>query len=46
MDGRVGRFDTYGRGFGRIPWNKKERLRGNLKDIWAVGTETDVRLRP
>ncbi|KAH0352083.1 kinase-like protein, partial [Aureobasidium melanogenum] len=46
MDGRVGGFDTYGRGFGRIPWNKKERLRGKLKDIWAVGTETDIRLRP
>ncbi|KAG9547198.1 kinase-like protein, partial [Aureobasidium melanogenum] len=45
MNGRLGGFDSYGR-VTKIPWNKKERLRGNLKDIWAVGTGTDIRLRP
>ncbi|KAG9608880.1 kinase-like protein, partial [Aureobasidium melanogenum] len=43
MNGRLGGFDSYGR-VTKIPWNKKERLRGNLKDIWAVGTGTDIRL--
>jgi hypothetical protein len=37
-------FDMYGRN-SRIPWNKKERLKGNLKDFWAVGTMTEERYR-
>jgi hypothetical protein len=44
MPNHIAGFDTYGRN-GRIPWNKKEKLRGNLKDFWAVGTMTEVRLR-
>ncbi|KAH0347227.1 DUF1365-domain-containing protein, partial [Aureobasidium melanogenum] len=43
MNGRLGGFDSYGR-VTKIPWNKKDRLRGHLKDIWAVGTGTDIRL--
>ena len=35
----LGGFDTYGRN-SRIPWNKRERLQGDLKDIWKVGTDT------
>jgi hypothetical protein len=37
-------FDMYERN-SRIPWNKKERLKGNLKDFWAVGTMTEERYR-
>ena len=36
-------FDTYGTA-SRIPWNKRERLVGNLKDFWAAGTEVEVRM--
>lgn len=45
MHDNLGGFDSYGR-VTKIPWNKKERLRGNLKDVWAVGTGTVVHLRP
>jgi hypothetical protein len=43
MGNHLGGFDTYGTS-SRIPWNKKERLQGNLKDIWGVGTEVEVRM--
>jgi hypothetical protein len=44
MPNHLGGFDAYGRN-SRIPWNKKERLKGNLKDLWAVGTMTEERFR-
>jgi hypothetical protein len=44
MPGHVAGFDTYGRN-SRIPWNKKEKLGGNLRDFWAVGTVTEERFR-
>jgi hypothetical protein len=43
MGNHLDGFDTYGT-TGRIPWNKKEKLQGNLKDLWGVGTEVEVRM--
>ena len=37
-------FDTYGLN-SRIPWNKRERLRTEQRDIWAAGIGTDIRMR-
>lgn len=42
MRNHLGGFDTYGVN-GRIPWNKPERLKGNLKDFWSFGQEVEVR---